>query len=115
MEQNMKKRKLGTTDLYVTPVAFGVLTMGGSQMDLPLQEGAELIRYAIDQGINFFDTVMGYQNGTSEEYLGRAIRSMARRAISAFPTASRGSWPKPTCWRSGRDLQNSSPCRDITI
>ena len=48
----MKKRKLGTTDLYVTPVAFGVLTMGGSQMDLPLQEGAELIRYAIDQGIN---------------------------------------------------------------
>lgn len=56
MEQNMKKRKLGTTDLFVTPVAFGVLTMGGSQMDLPLQEGAELIRYAIDKGINFFDT-----------------------------------------------------------
>ena len=56
----MKKRKLGTTDLYVTPVAFGVLTMGGSQMDLPLQEGAELIRYAIDQGINFFDTAQYY-------------------------------------------------------
>ncbi len=49
----MKKRKLGTTDLFVTPVAFGVLTMGGSQMDLPLQEGAKLIRYAIDKGIKF--------------------------------------------------------------
>ena len=35
----MKKQRLGTTDLYVTPVAFGVLTMGGSQMDLPLEEG----------------------------------------------------------------------------
>ena len=44
----MKKRKLGTTDLYVTPVAFGVLTMGGSQMDLPLQEGAELDLVTID-------------------------------------------------------------------
>ena len=75
----MKKRKLGTTDLYVTPVAFGVLTMGGSQMDLPLQEGAELIRYAIDQGINFFDTAIGYQSGTSEQYLGRALRDFARR------------------------------------
>ena len=67
----MKKRKLGTTDLYVTPVAFGVLTMGGSQMDLPLQEGAELIRYAIDKGINFFDTARAYTD--SEEKLGAAF------------------------------------------
>ncbi len=71
----MKKRKLGTTDLYVTPVAFGVLTMGGSQMDLPLQEGAELIRYAIDQGINFFDTAQYYE---TYPYLREALKGMDR-------------------------------------
>lgn len=71
----MKKRKLGTTDLYVTPVAFGVLTMGGSQMDLPLQEGAELIRYAIDKGINFFDTAQYYE---TYPYLREALKGMDR-------------------------------------
>ena len=71
----MKKRKLGTTDLYVTPVAFGVLTMGGSQMDLPLQEGAELIRYAIDQGINFFDTAQYYE---TYPYLREALKGIER-------------------------------------
>ena len=30
-------------------------------------------------GINFFDTAIAYQNGTSEQYLGRAIHDMARR------------------------------------
>ena len=71
----MKKRKLGTTDLYVTPVAFGVLTMGGSQMDLPLQEGAELIRYAIDKGINFFDTAQYYE---TYPYLREALKGIER-------------------------------------
>ena len=71
----MKKRKLGTTDLFVTPVAFGVLTMGGSQMDLPLQEGAELIRYAIDKGINFFDTAQYYE---TYPYLREALKGMDR-------------------------------------
>lgn len=79
----MKKRKLGTTDLYVTPVAFGVLTMGGSQMDLPLQEGAELIRYAIDKGINFFDTAQYYE---TYPYLREALKGMDSRAgKSGFP------------------------------
>ncbi len=71
----MKKQRLGTTDLYVTPVAFGVLTMGGSQMDLPLEEGAELIRYAIDQGINFFDTAQYYE---TYPYLREALKGMDR-------------------------------------
>lgn len=77
----MKKRKLGTTDLYVTPVAFGVLTMGGSQMDLPLQEGAELIRYAIDQGINFFDTAQYYE---TYPYLREALKHRAIAGKSGF-------------------------------
>ena len=39
----------------------------------------KIIKHALDQGINFFDTAMGYQGGTSEEYLGRAIKEFSKR------------------------------------
>lgn len=57
----MDKVKLGNTDLYVTPVGMGVLTIGNTQLDLPLDEGAEIVRYAWEKGINFFDTAQYYQ------------------------------------------------------
>ena len=42
-ERHMKKNRLGNTDIYVTPVAFGVLTIGNTQLDLSVSKGAELI------------------------------------------------------------------------
>ncbi len=57
----MNKRELGNTGIMVSPVGFGVLTMGYTQLDLPLEEGASLIRYAIKKGINFFDTAQYYE------------------------------------------------------
>lgn len=56
----MKKNELGHTGIYVSPVAFGVLTIGESQLDLPTEKGAGLIRYAFSRGINFFDTAQYY-------------------------------------------------------
>lgn len=57
----MKKCRLGNTQLYVSPVSFGVLTVGNTQLNLSVQKGGELIRYAIKKGINFFDTAQFYQ------------------------------------------------------
>jgi len=57
----MKYNKLGNTNLYVSPVAFGVLTVGNTQLNLPVAEGAELIKYALSKGINFFDTAQYYE------------------------------------------------------
>ncbi|MDO4870238.1 MAG: aldo/keto reductase [Bacillota bacterium] len=57
----MKKNKLGNTDIYVTPIGLGVLTVGFSQLDLPLDEGAEIVRYAYEKGINLFDTAQYYE------------------------------------------------------
>ena len=37
------------------------------------------LRQGLEGGINFFDTAIGYQSGTSEQYLGRALRDFARR------------------------------------
>ena len=52
----MKKNKLGNTDIFVTPIGLGVLTIGYTQLDLPLEEGAEIVKYAYEKGIRLFDT-----------------------------------------------------------
>lgn len=57
----MKRNKLGNTDIYVTPIGLGVLTIGNTQLDLPLEEGAEIVRYAYEKGINLFDTAQYYE------------------------------------------------------
>ena len=69
----MKYNKLGSTDLYVSPVSFGVMTVGKSQLDLPIDEGAELIRYAIKKGINFFDTAQYYE---TYPYIREALKNI---------------------------------------
>lgn len=69
----MKKNRLGNTDLLVSPVAFGVLTVGNTQLNLPIEEGAELIKYAISRGINFFDTAQYYE---TYPYLREAIKDI---------------------------------------
>ncbi|MDR1797901.1 MAG: aldo/keto reductase [Clostridiales Family XIII bacterium] len=57
----MEKRSLGNTGLLVSPVGMGVLTVGRTQLDLPLDAGAALIRYALSRGINFLDTAEYYE------------------------------------------------------
>ncbi len=57
----MKKNLLGNTGLEVTEVGFGVLTMGGTQLNLAVPEGAAVLRYALERGINFLDTAQYYR------------------------------------------------------
>lgn len=57
----MKKVKLGNTDLMVTPIGFGVLTVGNTQLNLPVEEGAAVLKYALERGINFIDTAQYYE------------------------------------------------------
>ena len=53
----------------------------GTMHDWTLDESKseEVIKHALDLGINFFDTANGYSAGTSEEYLGRAIKNNISR------------------------------------
>ena len=76
--------KLGTTGLDVSPVAIGAMTYGEPGRGHPVwslgeEESRLLIRHAIGQGINFFDTANIYSQGSSEEILGRALRDFANR------------------------------------
>lgn len=67
----MEKRLLGRSKLSVSRLAFGSLTVGPLQAALPVEEGARIIAYAFDRGINFIDTAQYYQN---YEYIGRALK-----------------------------------------
>lgn len=57
----MKYNKLGNTDILVSSIGFGVLTIGKTQLNLPLDEGAELVRYGLSKGINLLDTAEYYE------------------------------------------------------
>ncbi|NLP30781.1 MAG: 4Fe-4S binding protein [Clostridiales bacterium] len=57
----MYKKQLGNTGIEVTPIGFGVLTIGGTQLNLPIEDGAEIIRNALERGINFLDTAQYYR------------------------------------------------------
>ena len=67
----MKKNLLGNTGLIVTEVGFGVLTVGETQLNLPISEGAALVRYALERGINFLDTAQYYR---TYPYIREALR-----------------------------------------
>ena len=80
----MKYVQLGNSNLKVSRVCLGCMGFGEAEKGmhswtLPEEESKEIIKYALDNGINFFDTAMGYQGGTSEEFLGKAIREYAKR------------------------------------
>ena len=80
----MQYTKLGNTDLEVSRICLSCMGFGNAvagQHSWTVDETAtrEIIKHALAQGINFFDTAIAYQNGTSEEYLGRALRDYASR------------------------------------
>lgn len=74
----MEKRELGNTGIYVTPAGMGVLTVGRSQLNLPIKEGAEVIKHALDLGINFLDTAEYYQ---TYAYIREALKETNERPV----------------------------------
>ena len=57
----MKKRQLGSTGIAVTPIGFGVLTIGRNQLNLPLEEGSAVLRHGLERGIELLDTAQYYE------------------------------------------------------
>lgn len=76
--------KLGNTDIEVSRFCLGCMSFGdpASKMHawtLNPDESETIIKHALDLGINFFDTANTYSAGTSEEYVGRAIKRNIQR------------------------------------
>ena len=80
----MQYTQLGNSGINVSRFCLGCMSFGdpASKMHawtLDPDQSEAIIRHALDLGINFFDTANGYSAGTSEEYLGRAIRKNVAR------------------------------------
>lgn len=80
----MQYTKLGNSNLTVSRICMGCMGFGDAhsgQHSWTLDEDASraILRRGLDLGVNFFDTAVGYQGGTSEQYLGRALRDFVSR------------------------------------
>src|SRR5262249_60730816 len=75
----MELRKLGNSDIHITPVGFGAWAIGGAGWEFAWgrQEDADSIAAilrALELGVNWIDTAAGYGTGHSEEIVREALR-----------------------------------------
>jgi aryl-alcohol dehydrogenase-like predicted oxidoreductase len=80
----MKYIKLGNSDLIVSRICLGCMGFGNAATGqhtwtINEEETREIIKHALNLGINFFDTAIVYQAGTSERFLGRALKDFCKR------------------------------------
>src|SRR5216683_2403578 len=80
----MTLRKLGQTDLRMTPIGIGAWAIGGGKWEFAWghQDDAEsigAIHAGLDHGMNWIDTAAVYGLGHSETVVGRAIEGLAKR------------------------------------
>jgi aryl-alcohol dehydrogenase-like predicted oxidoreductase len=77
----MQYTNLGKTDIKVSRICVGCMSYGAPSEDFHLwtlgqEETTKMVKTAYDAGVNFFDTANTYSHGTSEEYLGKAIKDL---------------------------------------
>lgn len=80
----MKYAKLGNSDLNVSRICMGCMgfgdsTQGQHSWTIDEEHTREIIKKGLDLGVNFYDTAIAYQSGTSEQYVGRALKDFAKR------------------------------------
>ena len=104
----MKSRRIGTTDVAVSEVGFGVWTVSTTWWGITDEAvGARLLRQAYDLGVTFFDTADTYGNGLGETILAKALGDQRQRITIGTKfgydfyhhTARRGHEELPQDWR----------------
>ena len=80
----MEYTKLGNSDLTISRICMGCMGFGEAgngqhSWTVDEEDSRKIIKKGLELDINFFDTAIAYQSGTSEQYLGRAIRDFANR------------------------------------
>ena len=80
----MQYTRLGNSELEVSRICMGCMGFGDAgngqhSWTIDEEHSREIIRRGLELGVNFFDTAIEYQSGTSEQYLGRALKDFAER------------------------------------
>lgn len=80
----MRKNRLGSSDLLVSEIGFGCMSIGTNETD-----GIRLIHEALELGINLLDTADLYDGGRNEEIVGKAIKGKRSEVILATKVGNR--------------------------
>ncbi|WP_370224777.1 aldo/keto reductase [Cytobacillus sp.] len=83
----MKKRRLGNSDLYVSELGLGCMSIGTNP-----SQAQEIIEAALEEGINYFDTADLYDFGENEKLVGQSLKSVREQVIIATKAGNR--WNK---------------------
>ena len=91
----MEYARLGSTGMKVSRICLGCMGYGDAERGvhkwvLNEESSRPIIKHALELGINFFDTANVYSSGTSEEYLGRALKDFATRDEVVIATKVHG-------------------------
>ncbi|WP_026564001.1 aldo/keto reductase [Bacillus sp. UNC41MFS5] len=85
----MKKRKLGNSDLYVTELGLGCMSIGTEE-----KSARKIIEASLEEGINYFDTADLYDFGENERIVGAALKDIRENVIIATKVGNRWSQDK---------------------
>ncbi|MFX1375064.1 MAG: aldo/keto reductase [Promethearchaeota archaeon] len=78
----MKYRKMGSLDWEVSALGFGAMRLPMTKMmQVDEEEAIKMIRYAIDNGVNYVDTAYTYHFGQSEVIVGKALKDGYREKV----------------------------------
>lgn len=80
----MNKNRLGQSDLYVSEMGLGCMSLGTDEA-----AAAYIIHEALEQGVNFLDTADLYDGGRNEEIIGQALRHRRTDVILATKVGNR--------------------------
>ena len=90
----MRYRKLGKTNFEVSILGFGAMRLpmvgdpgglAGFDPKIPIDEDRadKMVQYALDKGVNYFDTAYAYHGGKSETYIGKILHPVRNRVLIA--------------------------------
>ena len=81
---DIEKKQLGKSGIPVTRIGLGLWAAGGDFWGKTEDQNTlDLIDFALDAGVNFYDTADVYSDGRSEELLGKAIKGRRDKFIVA--------------------------------
>ncbi len=98
----MQYNRLGKSDLSVSEISFGCMSLGTGHAD-----NTRLLHHALDNGINLFDTADVYGKGANEETVGKAFKDMRQRVIIATKVGNQ--------WRADGTGWDWNPRKDYIL
>jgi aryl-alcohol dehydrogenase-like predicted oxidoreductase len=95
----LPKNRLGTSDLYVSKIGLGCMSLGTDE-----KKATDIVKQALDLGINYLDTADLYDFGKNEEMIGKALKGQRDKVILATKVGNK--------WTTGKEGWEWDPSKE---